>query len=74
MASDLFDGDQELTPQEAFLYALDDAIGATVQCLSAAGVEQEDIWSAFRQAIVAMTKAAADVDESEFMERHAKAA
>jgi hypothetical protein len=74
MASDLFEDDQELTPEEAFLYSLDDAIRATIQCLGSAGVNEEAIWSAFRSAVNTLHRATADVDASELTERYPRAA
>jgi hypothetical protein len=70
MASDLFDEDEELTAEEAFLFSLDDAIAATVHCLSAAGCDEDEIWAAFRKAINIMCAAAADVEVGEFTARY----
>jgi hypothetical protein len=41
----------ELTPQEAFLLAMDEAIGRTAQCLQGLGLDPETTWKAFRSAL-----------------------
>jgi len=65
MDVDSIDPDKEFTPSQAFMYALDDAIVATVLCLAATGMSDKLIWSAFRQAIKLVSEAAREIDDGE---------
>jgi hypothetical protein len=69
--SELFEEDRELTPEEAFLYSIDDAIRATIQCLTSAGVEEEVIWAAFGNAVKTIHAATNAVEAGEFMQGQA---
>src|ERR1700722_16954278 len=58
MAADLFENNNELTPRQIFLNALDDATHATVRSLTEVGLDQEAIWSAFSDAVALFHKSA----------------
>ncbi len=56
----------EFTPEDAFLCAFDEAVGITIKCLVAAGVDDETMWSAFRKAVAYMNERTTDVQSAGF--------
>jgi len=51
LIANLFEHSFEFTPRDAFLYAIDDAIKATFESLTAVGLDEESIWMAFSEAL-----------------------
>jgi hypothetical protein len=62
MLEDLFESTSEFTPRDAFLFAFDDAIKATVQSLTDIGLDDKSIWAAFSEALDLCHKTAVEVD------------
>ena len=58
--------DAQLTPEQAFLAALDEAMAATFECLVAAGADEEIIWLGLQRALAILHRAAMDVENVDF--------
>jgi len=58
--------DAQLTPEHAFLAAIDQAMAATFDCLVAAGADEEVIWLGLQRALATLHRAAMDVENVDF--------
>jgi len=70
METEDIEPDKEFTPEQAFVYSLDDAIRATANCLAKTGMTDKMIWAAFRKAIRTISEAAREIDEEELSARY----
>ena len=69
MSAELFDDSEQLTPREAFLFAFDSAIRATVQTLTDVGLDEVSIWAAFSEALKLFHNSAVVVEGEAYRDR-----
>jgi hypothetical protein len=56
--------EQQFQPEDAFLFAFDEAIELTANCLRDAGADEETIWQAFRHSLAFLMDGLEDVDNT----------
>jgi hypothetical protein len=54
--------DRQLTPAEAFVFAMDRAVAVTADCLRQAGFDEECIWLALEKSLALLAKTTAEID------------
>ncbi len=62
MPNDELPREQEFNPEGAFLYAFEEAIEITADCLRAVGADEATIWEAFRNSIKFLIESTHEVD------------